>query len=39
MPAGPGLVTACGRAMIHPAENHHGDTVIGPVLQLKYRLI
>lgn len=37
--AGPGLVTACGKEMIHSAESHHGDIVIGPLLQLKYGLI
>lgn len=37
--AGPSLVTACGRAMIHSAESHHGDIVIAPLLQLKYGLI
>jgi len=31
--------TACGRATIHSPENHHGNIVIGPLLQLNYGLI
>lgn len=36
---GPHSVTACGRAMIHSPENHHGNIVIGPLLQLICGLI
>lgn len=37
--AGPGLVTACGIAMIHSAQVTRGIILIGPLLQSKSGLI